>query len=710
MRVLDLVALLIYTYGAFVYSAMLVVWTTSPRRGAWQSADTVGVALGALSTVWFLFHAAATVWPDGGWSPAERRLAISTSITLSCAFPPLIMHVTWVQLDGVRRAALPAVVRGLLPFMYVASVGVTAIALSAVWNRPVAPGITRNVLEFGISALFIVCGFWAAFVTVRAGRRPDHVVHARTHRVLTTLFLAMSVVFVLMLIAWQAVFIGRAVEIVVTSLPLVFLFAGTWLEDRLTFFDIFLKRGFRLLLTLVLLTACAAVVLPLVEMLGVGWWRPVAFALALLPAVMLLPRLTQFGDRWLDRVWFGRRVSASEAIEHLLDAAKGARDEDALRARVATAIAEATNLAVHIDVDVQDPASTSAHVMHDDVAGAGSPDDLTSRGGLTVDVDAGDGPAWRLRVEPKAPSSTLLSEDITRVRTLARVAAPLVRAIRVQQTVREHEGRTQQLALDARRAELRALRAQIDPHFLFNALNAVAGLVHVDAERADRAVEALADVFRYTLRASEREWARVDDELSFAQAYLDVERARFGETRLVANVRCDLEVRAALVPALVVQTLVENAIKHGVALERGPSHVDVEAWVDEGHVVITVANDGPPPPPDVLMPASASGTSDDRHGLRNIRARLAGYFGDAASLTLTRDEQTRATLRLPRVWDTSLRETTTAASALPPAATVTGSTPAGVVAPGSSSRAWTTTPETSRDTGPIGAGTRTPSA
>ena len=95
-------------------------------------------------------------------------------------------------------------------------------------------------------------------------------------------------------------------------------------------------------------------------------------------------------------------------------------------------------------------------------------------------------------------------------------------------SAQEQEQLAQELRLQTSSSELKALRAQINPHFLFNALNAIASLIHTDPARADAAVEQLAEVFRYTLRRSDSEWAPLDQELAFARAYLDVEQARFG--------------------------------------------------------------------------------------------------------------------------------------------------------------------------------------
>jgi two-component system LytT family sensor kinase len=130
------------------------------------------------------------------------------------------------------------------------------------------------------------------------------------------------------------------------------------------------------------------------------------------------------------------------------------------------------------------------------------------------------------------------SADITLLDSLANVFASLLENVRLQQKKQEQEKKEQELMLHASRSELKALRAQINPHFLFNALNAIASLIHKDPSRAEETVEELAEVFRYTLKRSEKEWVRLEDELDFVRSYLDVEQAWFGE-RLVVHIEID---------------------------------------------------------------------------------------------------------------------------------------------------------------------------
>ena len=163
-------------------------------------------------------------------------------------------------------------------------------------------------------------------------------------------------------------------------------------------------------------------------------------------------------------------------------------------------------------------------------------------------------------------------------------------------------------------AELRALRAQLHPHFLFNTLNSIAALIRIDPEAAEETTTRLADVFRYVLRASDTEHARLGDELAFVLAYLDIERTRFGD-----RVRVKQEIQGGLesvsVPSLLLQPLVENAIRHGLASQPEGGTLTLRAHRDGDLLTLEVADDG------AGMNGDAAASSDG-FGLRSVRERL----------------------------------------------------------------------------------------
>jgi two-component system LytT family sensor kinase len=137
----------------------------------------------------------------------------------------------------------------------------------------------------------------------------------------------------------------------------------------------------------------------------------------------------------------------------------------------------------------------------------------------------------------------------------------------------------------------------------------------------------LAQVFRYTLRKSENEWALLGEEIEFITAYLRIEQARFGKH---LQVEFDVDPAAARIPipAMSIQPLIENAIKHGVSTKEGRGTVGLRAVLDEGRLSVEIFDNGPGFPPSFSLQRPG-----ESHGLRNVAERLRGYYGDSASLS-----------------------------------------------------------------------------
>jgi signal transduction histidine kinase len=175
-------------------------------------------------------------------------------------------------------------------------------------------------------------------------------------------------------------------------------------------------------------------------------------------------------------------------------------------------------------------------------------------------------------------------------------------------------------------ARLQALRMQLEPHFLFNALNSISSLIRRDPDAAERMLARLGDFLRLTLDDSMPQEVELRQELEFLERYLDIERVRFRD-RLSVEIDVPAELLGARVPYLVLQPLVENAIRHGIAERAGPGHVVVRAARREGQLRLEVEDDGPGLPSDVDPPRFGV-------GLSNIRARLEQLYGSNGRLTV----------------------------------------------------------------------------
>jgi len=205
-------------------------------------------------------------------------------------------------------------------------------------------------------------------------------------------------------------------------------------------------------------------------------------------------------------------------------------------------------------------------------------------------------------------------------------AATLATAALARRDARERALAASRLEAELARAELQLLRAQLEPHFLFNALNAVTAYVRVDPPRAERMLARVSELLRLVLRLSAADDVSLADELALAERYAEVHRMRFGDG-LAFRVDAPAEVYAARVPGVVLQPLLENAFRHASPC----GEVSVRARHDGGRLVLAVINTG-----DGSTAADAG--SGSAVGLANTRARLARLYGDGARLTLRREE------------------------------------------------------------------------
>jgi two-component system LytT family sensor kinase len=200
-------------------------------------------------------------------------------------------------------------------------------------------------------------------------------------------------------------------------------------------------------------------------------------------------------------------------------------------------------------------------------------------------------------------------------------------------------------------AELRALRAQISPHFIYNSLNAVATFVRTDPEQARELLLEFADFTRYAFRKG-GDFATLADELRNTERYLVLEQARFGD-RLKVSLRVAPEVLPITVPFLVVQPLVENAVRHGLDSGRETMTVSIVAADEGSTALLTVEDDGIGADPEVIRTALVGGELPDGErpvGLSNVDARLRQVFGDRHGLVVETapGAGTKVTLRIPK--------------------------------------------------------------
>ncbi len=197
-------------------------------------------------------------------------------------------------------------------------------------------------------------------------------------------------------------------------------------------------------------------------------------------------------------------------------------------------------------------------------------------------------------------------------------------------------------------AEVRALRAQISPHFIYNSLNAIASFINTDPQRARELVVEFADFTRYSFRRH-GDFTTLAEELRCIDRYLLLERARFGE-RVQVSLRVAPEVLSTVIPFLSLQPLVENAVRHGLEAKEGPGHISITAEDAGAFAEVTIEDDGVGMDPVQLQSMLAGHTDGEHVGLRNVDARLRQVYGNDHGLVIETapGEGTLITMRVPK--------------------------------------------------------------
>ncbi|MBG6190394.1 two-component system LytT family sensor kinase [Arthrobacter sp. CAN_A212] len=197
-------------------------------------------------------------------------------------------------------------------------------------------------------------------------------------------------------------------------------------------------------------------------------------------------------------------------------------------------------------------------------------------------------------------------------------------------------------------AEVRALRAQISPHFIYNSLNAIASFINTDPTRARELVVEFADFTRYSFRRH-GDFTTVAEELKSIDRYLLLERARFGD-RLKVSLEIGPEVLSTVIPFLSLQPLVENAVRHGLESTDGRGHITITAHDAGAFAEVTIEDDGVGIDPDYLRSVLAGRTEGVHVGLRNVDQRLRQVYGEDHGLTIDTavGAGTMITLRIPK--------------------------------------------------------------
>lgn len=623
MDLLTLIASLVFTFGLISFGTLSYKWFLERgRRCDFPRMATHGV-MAALATVWFsglllgigfdmLYPEFGGRWDLGMWS-------------MAFLWPPLIMQM--IHGEAAEKIDVSAWWRWSATLTWVPALAVGAVPL--LYMAGIVPRIWLKGAVVVFVGLFSLAAVYS-FLLERKSRADQETSEERTNRFWNGLLWA------LVMVVMGSALVGRPGPLSVVfgligpAFPLLFVFVNTYYLQRLTFFDIFVKRWSFSLLALLLLSAFFKVNEVIWVTPGFEGARVWVSALLFLPLALSLPWLYNRLNAWLDRVWLGRRFSAEEAVKHFLADLGGATGEAELVRCAQDSLQEIFQTPVEV-------------IANPPTRDSGEPATLEPVKTVEVPIRLGTKVAGCIRIGRRANRMPLFSRDVALLMSLAEVFAYNLENVRLQSRKQEQEKQARELMIHASRSELKALRAQINPHFLFNALNAIAGLIPRRPGRAEETVEQLAEVFRYTLKGSDKEWTRLEDEMEFVRAYLDVEKARFGK-RLAARIELEPGLADVRIPTMLVQTLVENAVKHGIMRIRARGEIGVRAFRRAGRIRIEVSDNGPGWGHEMKpgeIPASTKGSG---FGLRSVKERLAGHFEERAELDLTRDDSRGLTI------------------------------------------------------------------
>ncbi len=334
---------------------------------------------------------------------------------------------------------------------------------------------------------------------------------------------------------------------------------------------------------------------------------------------------------WMSRVIF-RRQSTDNCRKVIAELATAERSEEDLLRRASQEVARhlgARHFAVRAGPVEPNGMERPSVLFRGERPGDSERESFSAEAQLPVRFSSGD--SRYLIFGPRLGGRRYLSEDLEDMRLLGSAIVEQVERFRAEELKRL-----------VSQAELRALQAQINPHFLFNALNTLYGTIDRGSYIARRTVLNLADIFRYVLQ-SDRAVIQLSEEVKIVQAYLEIEALRLGE-RLQTELVIDESARSAMIPILSIQPLIENAVKHGISGKSGGGRVSLKAEKSFGGLRVTVEDTG-------VGFEGSSGNQDGKTsvGIENVRRRLLLCHGPEADLHIQSSSSgTKVTFFLPQ--------------------------------------------------------------
>ncbi len=641
LNVGELLNLVGLSTGVVLYAMLLAMVLRAGRAGQKTAFDSLLLLTSVLGLLWNLCALPAYELPKMGFAGPFPSLAAIGFSALGF-LPAVVVHSVLRDEHHVLRGSLRW---ALTTIAYVVSALAAVLHVyAAVTAAPVPAVLGMRLLTYTFVAMVV------PLVYVTRGR-------PGAGRALWVAALATFAVSALHLsqlhkgeASWPVELVGHH-----ASVPLAF--AILYQDYRFALADLFLKRALALLA--IVAVAFAAIATfgvrsePFAQFVQVDP-RQVSILVTLWVATALLYPVVRSGTAWFVDTIVLHRPDYRALRATVARISQDSDDIAALLSAVCDVLAPALSAAFvtwhEWTSGVQDVALGANVILGSDAAvivesAVGEP--LPAPPVTLVTVPSTDAPRFVIVVGQLSGGRRLLSDDLATLEGIAVMVARRIDAIRITNERYERELREQEIGKLATEAELRALRAQINPHFLFNALTTIGYLIQTAPPKALETLLRLTALLRGVLR-SEGEFTTLGRELELVEAYLDIERARF-EQRLHVSIDVPLKLRNIRLPPLVLQPLVENAVKHGIAQKQSGGHLAIRARVEgtgthQRQLSISVEDTGAGATSEALAHGRSVGV-----GLRNVERRLECQYGAAASLSIQTvlDRGTIVEIRVP---------------------------------------------------------------
>ncbi|HEY0429834.1 MAG TPA: histidine kinase [Pyrinomonadaceae bacterium] len=612
----SLVNLLGFTVGVMLYVLLFAMTVRHRRTKRRFSFDFLLLTTSVLGFLWNIGELFVFIWKD--FSAVEvSPVLLAVSYSALGFLPPVVVHSAWKNSENLN-------LRWLTLAAYALSIFASLLHFqSAIFAAKAPSDLALRFLTFGSLALLVS-------LLILAFRQR---LEKKAVWITALLIFAVSALH----LSSQAEENSWLVELVAhqSSLPLAL---AILLQDyRFAFADLFLKRA----LSLLLLASLAFGLYVYVAVPLLAWHethdrndvQAAVIVLALWIATALAyPNLHKFAVWLVDKIIL-RRANYEELQTEIARSIEKSGGVKAVLEEVCDKLAAALTAKKVSWTEILESDTTLPAVNFSSVS-------------AEIFVPAAETPFYEIHLGDFAGGRKLLSDEIQMLEAVALLAARRIDNLRAEDERYAQEIRAQQFSKLATEAQLRALRAQINPHFLFNALTTIGYLIQTAPEKAFSTLMKLTQLLRGILRAG-GEFSTLGEEINLIENYLEIEKARF-EERLSVKIEVPRDLQKTRVPALILQPLVENAIKHGISKAKSGGEVCIKAKLenekDTVFLRLSVFDSGAGVSEKALTEARESGL-----GLNNIEQRLRSYYGKTASLEIKSEtgKGTTAEIKFP---------------------------------------------------------------